>query len=244
LRKSTLIYDASNVDDIQSYQAPFAELHDGEWIVTRASLRNAKKFLETADLPETIRTKSQAVIQSYEAKMPVSILSDNIEVKSMWQVARFASLLSELGWLQDDVNWEAEWEADGSTVPAQLGDALVSLGNVFLAMAAEEVSELLASVNTSNADADGTTKTFCAPNASPVVKSIMAAHAKAGAKFSGETVTTIRDALAAIGTGHQSLSKMLDDTSDDTGDDSDTDKASQIAQQKRARTLKLLSLGA
>ncbi|HWX48135.1 MAG TPA: HK97 family phage prohead protease [Roseomonas sp.] len=69
---------------------------------------------------------------------------NSLSRKGMYDVSCLASLLSELGWLHDSVSWEAEHEGDGSTLPAQLGEALRILGEALVAMSAEEVAEMLA----------------------------------------------------------------------------------------------------
>jgi len=71
-------------------------------------------------------------------------LRGNLSRKGMYDVSCLANLLSELGWLHDSTSWEAEHEGDGSTVPAQLGEALRILGDALVAMSAEEVAEMLA----------------------------------------------------------------------------------------------------
>jgi len=63
--------------------------------------------------------------------------------KGLYSVSYLAQILSDLGYLQDAVAWEAESEGDGSPVPAQLMDAIKALGQVLIAMTAEEVAELV-----------------------------------------------------------------------------------------------------
>lgn len=72
------------------------------------------------------------------ARVPV------ISKKGLYSVSALAGLLAQLGWLEDDVEWEAEYEGDGSAVPQMLTDAMKLLGQVLIAMTVEEVSELLA----------------------------------------------------------------------------------------------------
>jgi len=64
--------------------------------------------------------------------------------RSLWHVGWLASLLADLGYVQEDVEWEAAYEADGSTVPAELLEALKALGAVLIKMTIEEVNELVA----------------------------------------------------------------------------------------------------
>jgi HK97 family phage prohead protease len=63
--------------------------------------------------------------------------------KGLYSVSSLASLLSELGWLQDTVAWEAEYEGDGSEIPARLLEAMQNLGHILVDMTIEEVAELL-----------------------------------------------------------------------------------------------------
>lgn len=64
--------------------------------------------------------------------------------KGLYSVSFLASILADLGYLQDSVAWEAEYEGDGSPVPAALMDAMKTLGQILIDMTAEEVSELVA----------------------------------------------------------------------------------------------------
>lgn len=63
--------------------------------------------------------------------------------KGLYEVSRLASLLDTLSYIEDSVEWEAEWEDDGSQVPAMLHEAMVKLGETLVAMTVEEVAELL-----------------------------------------------------------------------------------------------------
>lgn len=63
--------------------------------------------------------------------------------KGLWAVSQFASLLQELAYMADGIDWEEEAEGDDSTLPAQFRAALKPLAAAFLAMAQEEVCEAL-----------------------------------------------------------------------------------------------------
>jgi hypothetical protein len=73
--------------------------------------------------------------------------------KSLGTVARLGYLLSELAYILSDVRYEAEYEADDSTVPEQLRAAIAPLAAVYRAMSEEEISELMASVDAKTASA-------------------------------------------------------------------------------------------
>lgn len=65
-------------------------------------------------------------------------------LRGLWQVGLLAETLQSVGWLAQDVAWEAEFEQDASQVPAMLAEAMQKLADALLAMTAEEVAELLA----------------------------------------------------------------------------------------------------
>ena len=71
-------------------------------------------------------------------------LDSAAKTKGLYALATFASILSDLNYLEDDVEWEAEWENDGSPIPDQLAAALANLAQIFLDMAKEEIDEMLA----------------------------------------------------------------------------------------------------
>jgi HK97 family phage prohead protease len=66
-----------------------------------------------------------------------------IATKGLYEVSWLAMLLADLGYLEDCVEWEAEYEGDGSEVPAKLAAAMAALGQVLIEMTAEEVAEML-----------------------------------------------------------------------------------------------------
>ena len=63
--------------------------------------------------------------------------------RSLGNVSFLASILADLGYLQDWVNWEKSGEDDTSEIPAQLKEAMASLGQTLIDMTVEEVTELL-----------------------------------------------------------------------------------------------------
>ena len=71
-------------------------------------------------------------------------IAGSLMTKGLYDVGRLAGMLEELGWTREGAAYEAEREGDGSKVPAMIGDALKVLADAFMAMAQEEVAELLA----------------------------------------------------------------------------------------------------
>ncbi|MET4238615.1 hypothetical protein [Bradyrhizobium sp. RT10b] len=71
--------------------------------------------------------------------------------KSLYTVGRFASILSDLHYLQQDTAWEREYEGDASTVPDQIKAAIATLSQALRDMAVEETSELFDPENANDA---------------------------------------------------------------------------------------------
>lgn len=148
-RKGFLAYDAANPKLKTSYNLPFAKVIDGRLTVTRGSIRAAAAALARIDVSDEIRTKARAVIDHYAAKLGVgmtTIKSAAIVAKGLYGVSQLACMLDELGWLANSSAWEAEMEGDGSQVPAMLAEGLRQLADAFVAMSAEEVAEMLATL--------------------------------------------------------------------------------------------------
>ena len=63
--------------------------------------------------------------------------------KNMWDVGTLAQIMCSLSCMEDSLAWEADVENDDSKIPARLRGALIELKQIFLDLAAEEVSELV-----------------------------------------------------------------------------------------------------
>lgn len=132
--------------------------------------------------------------------------------KGMWSVQDFASVISTLGWICQDAQYEADYEGDNSPIPAQLRAWFATGIQIFKDMAAEETAELLAQLKAQAGDVD-------------VIE--MAARgidlAKAGKRFSKST----KEALGAIHKAAQEacdhLNKLgyADAEEDEENDDAD-----------------------
>lgn len=66
--------------------------------------------------------------------------------KGMYDISRLADAICSLKYIQECAMYEASYEQDGSSLPAQLADLVAQAGAVLLAMATEEVGELIASM--------------------------------------------------------------------------------------------------
>lgn len=63
--------------------------------------------------------------------------------RGLYDVAQFAYMLEQLGYIKACAEWEKVCEADDSEVPAMIGEALMAAGKAFVAMAEEECAELM-----------------------------------------------------------------------------------------------------
>jgi hypothetical protein len=102
---------------------------------------------------------------------PAPTTLDGLVRKGLWSVSRLADLLSSVQYLAQDVAWEAEYEGDGSGVPAQLRDWLTQGVTILTDMVSEEGAEAVASVP--------------APAATPAVETLALAASGEVAKAAG-----------------------------------------------------------
>lgn len=102
---------------------------------------------DDAETGEEEAEKSEFVKYAEFIEGTVSLLkaeeSDNELNKGMWSVERLARALREVGSLTINVSQEAKREGDNSELPGMLGVAVGQLGDTLVAMAKEEVDELV-----------------------------------------------------------------------------------------------------
>ncbi len=243
-RKGFLVYDAADAESDGSYRIPFAEVVNGRLSVTVAGISAAKSLLDKSDLTEDVATKARAVLEHYEAKMTKGAAP--LKIKDLYDVASLAYALNGLGYLQFNSAWEAEYEGDGSGVPAMIAEACRVLSEALIAMTSEEVSELMAQMTPAGDDA--VAKGLCKKEAKPLVKALAGVKLKAGAMFSKANKETIKSVHKALSDQCDTLMGMLGDDDSSAGDDtvsmSDTDKSADVLRQKRLRDLDLMRLSA
>lgn len=133
---------------------------------------------------------------------------DTIE-KGMWSVQDFASVISTLGWIIQDAQYEADYEGDNSPIPAQLRAWFAQGVQIFKDMAAEETAELLAQLKAQAGEVD---VLELAARGSDL--------AKAGAKFSKAT----KEALGAIHKAAQEACDHLNKLGYADAEEDDEDK--------------------
>jgi hypothetical protein len=95
-----------------------------------------------ADLDAAAAALKAITVKAKEGDAPAPVAIQ----KSMWDVSRFADILCSMACVQRSLAFDAEYEGDGSPIPAELADAINNLGGILVRMAQEEVAELVASL--------------------------------------------------------------------------------------------------
>ncbi len=151
-----------------------------------------------------------------------------LKVKGLYSVSWLAGILNDLGYLEENVEWEAENEGDGSPVPEMLANAMRQLGAALVAMTAEEVAELLG-----DEIADATEKAVLAVRRKAITAIIKAGRVLSSANEDALTQARdlINDVLAQLEPGEP------EDQSDDEVDPGDTAKSFSDVETRRRRAI-------
>ncbi|WP_034302528.1 HK97 family phage prohead protease [Herbaspirillum sp. RV1423] len=137
--------------------------------------------------------------------------------KGMWGVQDFAGVLMSLGYIARESQCEADYEGDGSVVPAQLRAWIMDGIKIFQAMAAEEANELIADLKSAAGEVD-------------VIELALRGGdlAKGGAKFSKDSKDKLAKAHKAVKDAADHLASTGYEASDDEGDGGDADKSAVV----------------
>jgi HK97 family phage prohead protease len=122
-----------------------------EWTLTKDKTRpggvdfKKQELLEISIVP--IPANPNALQQAKAAgidldRLGLGRVAPSVSKKGLYEVSYLAHLLADLGYLEDIVEWEAEYEGDGSAIPQRITDAMKTLGQILVDMTAEEVAEL------------------------------------------------------------------------------------------------------
>lgn len=122
-----------------------------EWSATKDKSRPLGIDFKSQDLLEVSIVPVPALPTALAQARAAGIDVDRLKLlraaptvkRGLYEVSWLAQLLNELGYIEDTVEWEAEYEGDNSPVPAMLTDAMRQLGAALVAMTIEEVAELL-----------------------------------------------------------------------------------------------------
>lgn len=136
------VFEAFKADGIESE----SELNDSTTEETAAL-----EIVEKSDAPvvENADIDALAAMLDKGDVTPAQLIAigENVALnKGMYTISSMAELLNSIKWLAQDTAWEAEYEADASTIPAQLRAWLNDGLKIFGELVTEEVAELAAEV--------------------------------------------------------------------------------------------------
>jgi hypothetical protein len=148
-KKGFLVFDSSAPDKKGSYKLPFAKVIDGRLTALASGIKAAASRLPQTDIPGEVRDEARKVIDHYEGQMTKGKDEERKAKlqafkRDLGHVAWLAFLLSDLDFINEMVEWEAAIEEDDSPIPAQLAAVKKELGAILVAMAGEEVNEMVA----------------------------------------------------------------------------------------------------
>lgn len=116
------------------------------------------------------------------------LFDEHCVAKGLYQVGRLAELMESLGYVCSSSCWERQAEGDDSPVPEMLANGLVQLGGALVAMAQEEVQEMIMEMQERGLDIDTIISTLpeMVENAAAIemVKSETSELAKKGSRHS------------------------------------------------------------
>lgn len=142
------------IDTALNVRASFAKLHSKALVALRdpaeleaakARVASAWKGMIDADGPPVAVDKWALPGLSRALKKIASCKSVKPLAKGLWTVAEVAAAMEQFGWLQSGITWEEESEAGADSTLPVLGAAVMqAMGVLLVAMAQEEVAELMA----------------------------------------------------------------------------------------------------
>lgn len=155
--------------------------------------------------PEAVALIGADLTKSLAAVVAIRAAAEPLLEKGLYSLSDAVSSLQSFAWLAQDVACEADWEADGSTLPQKAVDIVKALKAFLIAMVEEEVSEMLARLNANNENVDLVIEgddMELATQIVDLVKADTARMAKAGARNSkadANRIQAIHDAAGELG---------------------------------------------
>ncbi len=99
--------------------------------------------------------KKADILLVFEPLAKLTAFRDNELVKGLFEVRELSQILQNLEMVHSMATCEAGWEGDASTVPAQILAGMKTLGEALIAMATEEVTEMLTRATGENEQVEG-----------------------------------------------------------------------------------------
>lgn len=103
-----------------------------------------KKFWD--EQPEGLRDLSKIAAMLPVLDKLASAQPSNVLRKGVYDIGEFARALQTFVGIQSCLQYEADYEKDGSKIPAELRVKIAELADIFLRMSKEEISEMLATM--------------------------------------------------------------------------------------------------
>ncbi len=129
-------------------------------------------------------------------------------VKGMYTLAQMAQMLDSIAWMCQDVKFEAEYEGDGSPLPAALSKWLKEGLAIFNTMAAEETAELINTVTAKKAAvADDLAK---GADTIGIVPEPAAPNMEAIEKLLSDRIAPLNESLEKLGKENTDLRQLVD----------------------------------
>lgn len=129
-------------------------------------------------------------------------------VKGMYTLAQMAQLLDSIAWMCQDVKFEAEYEGDGSPLPASLSKWLKEGLAIFNTMAAEETAELINTVTAKKAAAaDDLVK---GADTIGIVPEPAAPNMEAIEKMLSDRIAPLNESLEKLGKENEGLKQQVE----------------------------------
>lgn len=181
---------------------------DGRLKTCRAALDSAADELAGFDLPEDVRREAEAVIEHYRQRMvteahPADVTEPNFK-RDLYGISQAAYLLQCASDIAKDCAFEAEYEKDGSPLPAEIAAIAKQLGEWLKKYVSEEVQEEL----TGGAPADDL---------------VMRAFSRTGKVLSSASERSLRECHDHMTRGCDMLKRFIDDALGDMDDDDEGD---------------------
>jgi hypothetical protein len=134
--------------------------------------------------------------------------------RGLYEVSDLACMLAQAGYLQSWIEMEAEFEGDGSQIPARFAAVLKELGSILVDMTVEEVAELFAG------DDDGERSKGI----------ITRAKTRAGKRLSKATIAKMEETITHHQRGIDCMREYMDEmTRDDDGEMAHEAAATRVA---------------
>ena len=204
--------------DKTDVETPVAESEPSALDALEASIAKAATVAAHADATPDTDSPVTDGMEDFAKGLGELAASETVIAKGLYTVGRLAEIMQSLASIQSSCASEAAREGDGSTMPATLAASLQGLGAALVAMAQEEVAELLADLPEGMEVVTSDDCFYYAAKAIDIVKADTALVEKVGARNSKGDQTklqAIHDNATKLGAKCESCDAAKVDSDDD-----------------------------